>query len=75
MLKISKDKRWYRRAWTIWWFIAGGVAPYLTVDKCTDMDGEYEYRFCVHYYDKHHRPYRPINVINKEKINMIVKLD
>ena len=55
--------------------IAGGLAPHLTVDKCTNMDGEYEYRFCVHSYGKHPRPYRPVILINKEKINMIVKLD
>ena len=55
--------------------IAGGLAPHLTVDKNKNMDGEYEYRFCVHSYGKHPRPYRPIILINKEKINMIIKLD
>ena len=55
--------------------IAGGLAPHLTVDKTTNMDGEYEYIFCVHSYGRHPRPYRPIILINKEKINMIVKLD
>ena len=55
--------------------IAGGLAPHLTVDKATNMDGQYEYRFCVHSYGKHPRPYRPIILINKEKINMLVKLD
>ena len=55
--------------------IAGGLAPHLTVDKNTNLDGEYEYKFCVHSYGKHPRPYRPIILINKEKINMIVKLD
>ena len=55
--------------------IAGGLAPHLTVDKITNMEGEYEYKFCVHSYGKHPRPYRPIILINKEKINMIVKLD
>ena len=55
--------------------IAGGLAPHLTVDKMTNIDGEYDYKFCVHSYGKHPRPYRPIILINKEKINMIVKLD
>jgi hypothetical protein len=55
--------------------IAGGLAPHLTVDKVTNMEGEYDYRFCVHSYGKHPKPYRPIILINKEKINMIVKLD
>jgi len=55
--------------------IAGGLAPHLTVDKLTNMEGEYDYKFCVHSYGKHPRPYRPIILINKEKINMIIKLD
>jgi len=55
--------------------IAGGLAPHLTVDKATNIEGEYDYRFCVHSYGKHPKPYRPIILINKEKINMIVKLD
>ena len=55
--------------------IAGGLAPHLTVDKMSNIEGEYDYRFCVHSYGKHPRPYRPIILINKEKINMIVKLD
>ena len=55
--------------------IAGGLAPHLTVDKLTNIEGEYDYRFCVHSYGKHPKPYRPIILINKEKINMIVKLD
>jgi len=55
--------------------IAGGLAPHLTVDKVINMEGEYDYRFCVHSYGKHPKPYRPIILINKEKINMIVKLD
>ena len=55
--------------------IAGGLAPHLTVDKMTNIEGEYDYRFCVHSYGKHPKPYRPIILINKEKINMIVKLD
>ena len=54
--------------------IAGGLAPHLTVDKATNLEGEYDYRFCVHSYGKHPKPYRPIILINKEKINMIVKL-
>ena len=54
--------------------IAGGLKPHLTVDKATNLDGEYDYRFCVHSYGKHHKPYRNIILINKEKINMIVKL-
>ena len=36
--------------------IAGGLPPHLTVDKASNMDGEYEYRFCVHSYGKHPRP-------------------
>jgi len=55
--------------------IAGGLAPHLTVDKMTNMEGEYDYKFCVHSYGKHPRPYRPIILINKEKINMLIKLD
>ena len=55
--------------------IAGGLAPHLTVDKATNIEGEYDYRFCVHSYGKHPKPYRPIILINKEKINMIIKLD
>ena len=55
--------------------IAGGLAPHLTVDKMTNLQGEYDYNFCVHSYGKHPKPYRPIILINKEKINMIVKLD
>ena len=55
--------------------IAGGLAPHLTVDKMTNLEGEYDYNFCVHSYGKHPKPYRPIILINKEKINMIVKLD
>ena len=55
--------------------IAGGLAPHLTVDKATNLEGEYDYKFYVHSYGKHPKPYRPIILINKEKINMIVKLD
>ena len=55
--------------------IAGGLAPHLTVYKMTNLEGEYDYNFCVHSYGKHPKPYRPIILINKEKINMIVKLD
>ena len=55
--------------------IAGGLAPHLTVDKMTNIQGEYDYKFCVHSYGKHPKPYRPVILINKEKINMIVKLD
>ena len=55
--------------------IAGGLAPHLTVDKLTNMEGEYDYKFCVHSYGKHPRPYRPVILINKEKINMVIKLD
>ena len=55
--------------------IAGGLAPQLTVDKATNLEGEYDYKFYVHSYGKHPKPYRPIILINKEKINMIVKLD
>ena len=55
--------------------MAGGLAPHLTVDKMTNIEGEYDYNFCVHSYGKHPRPYRPVILINKEKINMIVKLD
>jgi len=55
--------------------IAGGLAPHLTVDKMTNIEGEYDYKFYVHSYGKHPKPYRPVILINKEKINMIVKLD
>ncbi len=53
---------------------AAGLSPHLTVDKDKNIDGEYEYRFCVHSYGKHPKPVRPIILINKEKINMLVKL-
>ena len=55
--------------------IASGLSPHLTVDRNTNFDGEYEYRFYIHSYGKHPKPYRPIILINKEKINFIVKLD
>ena len=55
--------------------MACGLKPHLTVDKNLNMENKYEYKFYVHSYGRHPKPKRPIILINKEKINMIVKLD
>ena len=55
--------------------MACGLKPHLTVDKNLNMEGKYVYKFYVHSYGKHPKPKRPIILINKEKINMIVTID
>ena len=55
--------------------IGGGLSPHLTVDKNLNYQGEYDYKFCVHSYGKHPKPVRPIILINKEKINFLIKLN
>ena len=55
--------------------IGGGLKPHLVVDRETNIEGKYVYNFVVHSYGRHPRPKRPIILINKEKINMIIKID
>ena len=55
--------------------IGGGLKPHLVVDRDKNFDGNYVYNFTVHSYGRHPRPKRPIILINKEKINMVVKID
>lgn len=55
--------------------MACGLKPHLTVDKPLNYENKYEYKFYLHSYGKHPKPKRPVILINKEKINMIVKID
>ena len=55
--------------------IGGGLKPHLIVDKNPNFNKQFEYRFTVHSYGRHPMPKRPIILINKEKINMIIKLN